>query len=303
MSERLSIAIPFYRRLDYLQIAVMSALAQSDVYELLVVDDGGHDQGVEAWLEQLGDSRVKYHRNPGNLGMVATWNTCLELTGGELITLLHADDKLLANYSSLMLSLAARYPEATAFCCETQIIGPTGERSFSLADAVKPFFRRSRSDPLVVSGEPGLKALMSGNFIMCPTLCYRRTVLGDRRFDGRWQQVQDLELTSRIVLDGDSIVCSREKAYAYRRHLEGATALQSESRLRFDEEFELFDNVALRASSVRWHSAARVSQGKRIIKLHLLYRALRDVLRLRPGSAWEWLRYLRGSAELPKVKS
>ena len=104
--------------------------------------------------------------------------------------------------------------------------------------------------------------------------------------------MQDLELTSRLLLEGDAIVCSRTRAYAYRRHAEGATAVQSESRLRFDEEFALFDAVASSADARGWRAAARVSRRKRIVKLHLLYRALRELAALRPARARDWLRYL-----------
>jgi glycosyltransferase involved in cell wall biosynthesis len=292
VSERLSITIPFYRRRDYLEIAVASALRQSAVHELIVVDDGGCEQGVQAWLEGLGDRRVAYHRNPENLGMVPTWNQCFDHSSGELVTLLHADDELMPGYAPLMLELAAAHPGAAAFCCDARIIDANGEPTFSLADAVKPLFRRGGPDPLLLEGEEGLRSLMAGNFIMCPTLCYRRARLGTRRFDSQWHQVQDLELTSRIVLDGDAILCSRRVEYAYRRHAEGATARQSESRLRFDEEFALFESVASRAERRGWQAAARVSRSKRIVKLHLLYRALRELLRLRVRSARNWLRYL-----------
>jgi glycosyltransferase involved in cell wall biosynthesis len=292
VSERLSVAIPFYRRRDYLEAAVASALAQPEVFELIVVDDGGIEQGVEAYLSALGDSRVAYHRHDENRGMVPTWNACLEHATGELVTLLHADDALLPRYAPLMLELAAAHPTAVALSCDAEIIDAAGARTFSLADAVKPVFRTRGPDPLVVQGEEGLRSIMAANFIMCPTLCYRRAALGARRFEEQWRQVQDLELTSRILLDGGSIVCSRERAYAYRRHPEGATAVQSESRLRFDEEFALFDRVASRAEQSGWQHAARVSRSKRIVKLHLLYRALGSLARLRLSEAREWLRYL-----------
>ena len=293
MSETLTIAIPFYRRRDYLEEAVASVRAQDRAdWQLLVVDDGGIEQDVEGWLRDLGDARVAYHRNPRNLGMVPAWNLCLERAEGELVTLLHGDALLLPDYASLVLGLAAAYPAAAAFCCEASIIDAGGEPTFSLADAVKPLFRPRGPGPLVVQGEAGLRAIMAGNFIMCPTLCYRRAALGQRRFDPEWKQVQDLDFTSRLLLDGDAIVCSRRKAYAYRRHAGGTTALQSESRLRFDEEFALFDRVAERARERGWERAARVAGRKWPVRLHLLYRALRATVRLRLGAGLGWLRYL-----------
>jgi hypothetical protein len=133
---------------------------------------------------------------------------------------------------------------------------------------------------------------MRGNFIMCPTLCFRRSVLGRRRFTRGWSQVQDLELSVRLLMDGESLVGSSEVAYAYRRHPASATAVHSECRLRFDEEFRLFDQVAERATELGWESTADVASRKRIVKLHLLYRAARDLIALRIGRAAKTLRYL-----------
>ena len=71
-----------------------------------------------------------------------------------------------------------------------------------------------------------MKALMRGNFVMCPTLCFRKSVLGSERFAEEWRQVQDLEFTTRLLMAGREIVGSRRAAYAYRRHPESATEIE-----------------------------------------------------------------------------
>ena len=81
---------------------------------------------------------------------------------------------------------------------------------------------------IVLKGSEALRVVMAGNFIMCPTLCLQKSVVGDRRFSNEWRQVQDLEFTSRLLMDGEELVGARETAYAYRRHPENATAVQSE---------------------------------------------------------------------------
>ena len=189
MSEALTIAIPFHRRPDYLAEAIASVLAQEErSWRLLIVDDGGIEQGVEERVRSHGDERIRYHRNPGNLGMVGAWNRCLDLAETELVTLLHADDRLGPGYVGLMRGLAERFPGAAAFCCEAEIIDAAGAPAFSLADAAKALYRPG-GDPLVLEGEAGLSAVMAGNFIMCPTLCYRLPVLGERRFSAECDSV------------------------------------------------------------------------------------------------------------------
>jgi len=143
----------------------------------------------------------------------------------------------------------------------------------------------------VLRGRAAVCALMRGNFIMCPTLCYRRSRLEGERFSADWQQVQDLELTTRLLMAGHELVGSKQVAYAYRRHAQATTTLQSDSLLRFEEEFRLFELVAERADALGWDEVARVARRKAIVRLHLGYRAVGDVLRGRPGQALRKLRF------------
>lgn len=290
---RLSFAIPFHRGLDYLRIAIESVLAQSEPsWLLLVSDDGAVESGAEALVASYEDERLTYHCNATNLGMVGNWNRCLDLAETDLVTLLHADDCALPNYAELMLALADRHPDAAALFCAARIIDARGGERFSFADAIKRVFTPSGAGAMLLRGEGALRALMAGNFIMCPTLCYRKSVIGERRFADAWQQVQDLEFTTRLLLEGQQLVGSRDVAYAYRRHDQAATERQSASMLRFDEEFRLFELVAERAEAAGWHRAARMARARTIVKLHLAYRALGELLLLRPAQAADKLRFL-----------
>jgi glycosyltransferase involved in cell wall biosynthesis len=291
----LTVAIPFHRNVDYLRLAIESVRAQEhEDWQAIVCDDGLEDQGVAELVRSLGDERIGYQRNDGNQGIARSWNLCLDRADTELVTLLHADDLLRPGYIALMLELAAAHPDAVALCCRAEIIGADGRRAFALPDAVKRLYEPGGGDPVELRGESALAAVMAGNFVMCPTLCYRTATLGSRRFEEDWKQVLDLELVARLLMDGERIVFSRAREYAYRRHPEAATAVQSESRLRFDEEVELFGQVAARARTLGWERAAAVASRRRIVRLHLVYRALAAALRLDLAASGAWLRYLRG---------
>lgn len=265
---------------------------RSAEWRLLVCDDAGPDRDAEARVRAYADPRIEYHRNQRNLGMVRNWNLCLDRAETELVSLLHADDRLLPDYVELMLERADRHPDAAAYFCQAEIIDARGRPRFSLADAVKRLLVPAARGDLVLRGRPAVRALMRGNFIMCPTLCFRRAALGTHRFSEEWRQVQDLELTTRLLMDGRTLVGARRVAYAYRRHPDSATARQAESLLRFDEEFRLFDRVAERAEALGWSDVARLSRRKAIVRLHLLYRVARDAAALRPGPARDALRFL-----------
>lgn len=308
MSE-ITIAIPYYRGREYLRLAIQSVFAQDappGSWTLLVLDDGERGE-ARSVLDELdatlatadASAHVRCIDNEHNLGMVGNWNRCLEEAATPLVSLLHADDALDPNYVATQLRLADANPDASAFFCDARVVDAQGSVRFSFADWIKRFFRPSqarRSRDFTLRGEKDLSAVMAGNFIMCPTLCFRLERLGERRFDPDWHQVQDLDFTARLLMDGDSLVGTSDVAYVYRRHDEGATAQQSESGLRFREEFDLFERVAERASEIGWHDAAATARRKSIVRLHLVYRALGNALALRFDAAGEQLRLaFRGS--------
>ena len=293
MPPRLALAIPYYSGLDYLREALASALAQRDRdWSLVVVDDSSDKKGAREVVEALGDGRVRYLANAGTLGMVACWNRCLEAAEGELVTLLHADDRLLPDYVGGTKALAAAHPGAAAYFCAAETIDASGARRFSLQDDIKRVLVPRGGGDVLLHGEAGVRALMRGNFIVCPTLAWRRARLGERRFDPRWRQVQDLELLTRLLFDGETLAGSRAAHYAYRRHEANTTAQQTESLLRVEEEFAVFDRIAARAEELGWRRAAGVSRRKVMLRLHLAWRVASELARLRPGAAGRALRFL-----------
>lgn len=281
----LTVAVPFYRQREYLRDAVGSVFAQADPRWRLVVSDGG---GTSAGFvrELLGaDPRCRVLPSDRPLGMADNWSRCLEAADTPLVTLLHEDDWLRPGYVGAMLAAADSYPNAIAFFCEAAVIGPDGRRRFSLPDFVKRFYRPEYGRVVRVSGERGLRAVMRGNFVMCPTLCFRRGRLGVRRFEPRWRQVLDLDLIARLLLAGEELVGLPDVLYDYRRHADNATAVQTESLLRFEEERDLFGEVAAAAEQVGWRSAARTARRRTVIRLNLLVRIAQAVAARRWASA------------------
>lgn len=290
---RLTVAIPFYRGVHYLEKALHSVLAQTDPnWMMLVCDDRGDEAGAQGVVASLNDPRVRYERNKKNLGMAANWNRCLDLAPTDLVTLLHADDELLPNYVELMRAGARVHTLAVALFCGARVIDSAGQPSFSFTDFVKRFLvPRGRGD-VALNGEMGLAALLRGDFIMCPTVCYRRSRLGARRFAPDWRSAHDLEFFARLLLDGEHLIGFRQVGYAYRRHAENALAGYTANLVRFAEERRLYDVIARAANERQWRQAAAIARRKTMLKLHLAYVMFADLGRCRWQRAAEKLTYL-----------
>lgn len=293
-ARKITFAIPFYSGKEYLRRAIESVLGQSNPdWELLVCDDCGPEGDLSSFLSGIvPPERFRYVRNEKNMGMAGNWNRCLDLAKTDLVTLLHSDDELLPDYTAIMLEYATRYPEEAAFFCRTKIIGSRSEPVFSFPDFVKRFLRPSDGESYALCGEEALTRLLRGNFIMCPTLCYRKSVIGERRFNGDWKMVLDLDFTSRLLLDGLTLRGVPEVLYAYRRHTENATAKYTQDLSRFDEERRISDQLAKVAENRGWLSAFHAGDRKTVLKLHVVYRILEDLSKARIRASWAKFRYL-----------
>ena len=292
-----------------LEACLRSVLRQTRTdWKLLLIDDSGklegaigrasetdpRSEGLADWIRSRFpdlDNRIKYIAHRENLGMAATWNDCLELAETDWVTILHSDDELLPNYVDAMARGIGRFPEAAALFCQTRIIDEDGNETFSFADWYKGLIRPEK---LLLASESGLSRLLKGNFIMCPTLCYNKRVIGQERFDVKWRMVLDLDFTTRLLLSGKSLAGLSEVAYAYRRHPASATSRYNENLLRFDEEIAFYDHIAETAGARGWKAAQVTARKKRIIRLHLLYQIARDLSRFQAKAAGrKWLTFRR----------
>jgi glycosyltransferase involved in cell wall biosynthesis len=277
---RLTLAIPFYANTELLAAALTSVLAQDcDDWEAVVVDDGSESDAREV-VTRVGGGRIRYLRNPANLGLAGNWNRCLEVAETELVTIFHADDELRPDYARRVLEVHRDAPDAVAVFTGASVIGPTGKAIFSFPDEVKRFTRpRADSNRIDVAGEAGLVSLLRGQHIFCPTLAYQRARLPQPTFDARWRQVTDLDLLARLLVDGEHIVGTTEAAYRYRRHSANQTALLTASLDRFDEEYAVYAEIAARARACGWTRAEATAERARKVQLHAAYEAVRTLLR------------------------
>ena len=279
---QITFAIPFYSGVPYLRRAIESVQAQSlNDWVCIVVDDAGAETETEAAVASYGDPRISYVRNQINLGLAGNWNEALRISDTPLVTLLHSDDELMPGYGEAVIAAHVAHPNAVAVFTRASIIGADSKPVFSLPDRIKRIIESLKGSEATVSGEEGLNGLLRGQYIFCPTLCYRASRLEPDPFQARWRMVADLEFLASTLLNGGEFVGIPEEFYAYRRHEESQTALLTATTERFDEEIEIYGELSGRAEALGWSRAARTAKTKRIIRLHLAYRIIGDLLHRR----------------------
>jgi glycosyltransferase involved in cell wall biosynthesis len=256
-----TVAIPYYREgIEYFSCAVKSLMNQTfEGWRGIVIDDSPDGEPkLESVIARSG-KRIGCARNEEPHGIGNAWNTCLEAAETELVCILHSDDEYEPAYLSRMTELAIRFPEASMYFCGATIIDDLGHDTFSLPDFVKELIRPP-TDPIIVEGEAGISRLMVGNYIMCPTLMYRRSRTGGRRFSRTHRFVLDLRFTVGALFDDEKIVGTSTRLYRYRRHPQQATKVLSTDGLRFEEELALFRDVQKLSCDRDWCRAARAAK-------------------------------------------
>ena len=92
MPTLISVCIPTYRGAARLSAAIDSVLEQTHSdFELLIIDDNSPDE-TSRIVSTYSDHRIRYLRNPVNLGPEGNWNRCLAEARGTYIKLLPQDD-------------------------------------------------------------------------------------------------------------------------------------------------------------------------------------------------------------------
>jgi len=276
-------AIPYYSGLHYLAKALRSVVAQENPNWLaLVVDDcGGED--AEDLVASFNDDRIRFYRNDSNLGLARNWNLALTLSTTELVTLLHSDDELEPIYTDVITELMLRFPTAVAGHCRTQVVDEEGLPLWSLPDEVKKMIRPRGKQDIITAGEIGLLSIVKGAWIFCPTMCYRRNKIPSSGFSSAWSFVVDVDLMSRILFEGGTIVGTTTVAYRYRRHSNNQTVLLTDSGTRFKEEIRYLDLIAHQSNKIGWTRVRKSATRKTIVRFHLLYQAFRALFHLKFG--------------------
>lgn len=110
MKPRLSIIMSVRNGFPYIEETMHSVLHQdfSD-FEFIVVDDGSTDQTL-AYLEQIGDPRLKLIKQD-NTGVAKAKNRAIEASVGKYIAIIDADDICMPNRMGSQLSFLEENPD------------------------------------------------------------------------------------------------------------------------------------------------------------------------------------------------
>lgn len=129
---RVSFAIPVCNAERFLDRALDSLLAQDYAYFEVVVCDNASTDGtpdiVRRYAEK--DGRVRYIRNEKNIGQIENFNRVFELSRGDFIRWMGADDWLEPDYARKCVAALNARPDAVGVTTQWRFMDDNGEVNF-----------------------------------------------------------------------------------------------------------------------------------------------------------------------------
>jgi glycosyltransferase involved in cell wall biosynthesis len=131
-TPKVSVVIPTWNRRELLRDTIASALGQTEQdLEVLVIDDHSENGMAETIVRDLGDSRVRYVRQPEHRGVGAARNVGIARSRAQYIAFLDDDDEWLPEKLSVQLPvLEASSPTlAGVYSARLTVYRETGQAS------------------------------------------------------------------------------------------------------------------------------------------------------------------------------
>ncbi|MBE9197786.1 MULTISPECIES: glycosyltransferase family 2 protein [unclassified Nodularia (in: cyanobacteria)] len=112
-----SVIIPTYNRPEYLKQAIASAVSQTYRNIEIIVSDNCSPENPQSLVESFEDPRIRFWRQPQNLGMIANQMHGFKMAGGKYVASLHDDDMWNRDFlAKLVPPLEANADLILAFC-------------------------------------------------------------------------------------------------------------------------------------------------------------------------------------------
>jgi glycosyltransferase involved in cell wall biosynthesis len=186
-----SVVMLSYNHEEFIAESVESVLGQDfDDFELIIVDDASTDasrQIIQKYEAQ--DSRIRVILHEANCGIAKTVNDGIEAAKGKFIASIASDDVWAKDKLTKQLAVTSSNENLIVWS-EGEVIDLKGQ---SIGKSFSEFHRNVSKKK---SGDI-FQELLKGNYIFGTTLLYKKTNLGEIRFDESLMYLND----SKFVLD------------------------------------------------------------------------------------------------------
>ncbi|MBW4560111.1 MAG: glycosyltransferase [Mojavia pulchra JT2-VF2] len=139
-----SVVIPTYNRPEYLKQAIASAVKQKYQNIEIIVSDNCSPENPLGIVESFGDSRIRFWRQPQNIGMIANQMYAFKIARGKYIASLHDDDIWNEDFLKKLVPILEADSELILAFCDQYIIDAQGKINYSGTEENTRGFQRHK---------------------------------------------------------------------------------------------------------------------------------------------------------------
>jgi glycosyltransferase involved in cell wall biosynthesis len=232
MSDPLvTIVVPACRRLEYLPLALASALDQTWQNFEIIVSDDGPTREIADIADSFHDSRIRYRQNARNLGIAMNHYAAYGEARGRYLANLDDDDLWEPDFLAELVPPLEADPEISVAFCDHHLIDAKGNFLHEETDLNS---RRYRRDALAPGRhQPFLEmAVVHETMPMAMGAVFRKSLLDGAPYPAQIGGCYDHWLAYLATRDGQAIFYHRRRLTRYRVHAGSGTATRGLQNLR-----------------------------------------------------------------------
>ena len=213
---KVSIVLPTYKRLDYLQIALPSALAQTYAAFEVIVSDDSASPAIAAYVASLADPRIRYRSNPRNLGIALNNWAAFAEARGSYIANLHDDDIWEPTFLEIAVAALDADPAVSVAFCDHHVIDAAGQLVPEATAANSQSYGRDR----LAAGrhQPFYHLVVAQTIPMVMGAVFRKAILQPADYSRRVGGAYDYWLSYLAARHGAAAYYLPERLTRYRVH-------------------------------------------------------------------------------------
>jgi glycosyltransferase involved in cell wall biosynthesis len=121
MEELLTIAIPAYKRTDFIRRALDSAVEQTVKCRILLIDNCSPHDEFKKIVDSYNNPLISYVRNEVTVPLEENFNKCFHLCQTPWVSILHDDDMLHIQYVETAQKILNKYPDVGGFAVKARV--------------------------------------------------------------------------------------------------------------------------------------------------------------------------------------
>ena len=223
-----------YKESPYLEECILSLLKQTEKSLIRIVTSTPNEH-ILSLARKYG---LEVSVNHGPTGISGDWNFALGTGKTELLTIAHQDDLYEPEYTAEMLNRMNRAKNPILYFTD---YGELREGRKVNKNRLLGIKRILLYPVRLLPGKRFARrcALAFGNAISCPSITYRKSVVGENPFSDRFRSNLDWELTEKLSRRKGSFVYNPHIRMYHRIHEDSTTSSIIGEHQRTQEDYEM----------------------------------------------------------------